>query len=115
MNQASNLNQVAPIPMGARLIIERPDEPRPPSNAPEPARPYFYAGNMAGLSGDRVMVDVPGLGVHDFSRDDGRWLAGPCLNLEDCRIYGPSFAEHLAPKAALTARDWPIQTSGVLR
>ena len=52
----------------------------------------FCAAGLDSYGGDRVYLDTP-YGRHAFSREDGRWLEGDCLNFLDGRIYQPEDLE----------------------
>jgi len=48
-------------------------------------RMHYCAGFVDGISGSDIMVILP-IGVHCFSRKDGTWLSGDCLNYADAKI-----------------------------
>lgn len=47
---------------------------------------HYSAATVEGISGDRVFLDTI-WGRHAFSRADGRWIDGPCLNFADGKIH----------------------------
>lgn len=47
---------------------------------------HWAAAKIASYGGDRIWLSTP-YGDHAFSRDDGRWIEGPCLNLECSVIH----------------------------
>lgn len=46
----------------------------------------FCASVVAGYAAGRIWLNTL-FGEHAFSRADGRWMSGPCLNLENARIH----------------------------
>lgn len=50
-----------------------------------PQKTYYAAGFIDGYSGSDIMVDLP-IGRHSFSRADGTWREGDCLNYKDAKI-----------------------------
>lgn len=46
----------------------------------------YSAATLSGVSGDRVFLSTI-FGDQAFSRRDGRWIEGPCLNFEHGRIH----------------------------
>ena len=93
-------------PFPTRVIIARTPSlsERPPGLESAVAREvakaqdYFYAGQVVGYGGDHVLVDVSGLGMHQFSRETGLWREGPCLNLADASLWGDSFHAFVSPR-----------------
>lgn len=48
-------------------------------------RTAYARGFIDGYGGSDVLVIMP-VGRHEFSRKDGRWIAGDCLNYKDGAI-----------------------------
>lgn len=48
---------------------------------------YYAAGVVSAVGGGSVTVKLP-YGEHEFSREDGRWMSGPCLNYRAATIMG---------------------------
>ena len=70
----------------ARVIVEYPAEPEPEPDLGQGSRKTAYAaGYIVGIGGSSIIVTMP-LGRHEFSRNDGKWLAGDCLNYKDAAI-----------------------------
>jgi hypothetical protein len=46
---------------------------------------YYAAGVVECIGGGSIHVSLP-YGVHEFSRSDGRWMSGPCLNYRNAAI-----------------------------
>jgi len=63
-----------------RVIIAFPD---PKVDAGQ--RTIYAAGFIEGYGGRDILVDLP-MGMHEFSREDGTWRCGDCLNYKDARI-----------------------------
>lgn len=86
----------APPRENARVCIERPagsENLRGPS-------PAYWAGTIVDMAPDHVLIDVPRLGTHAFSRMDGRWENGPNLAFEDCHIEPGDFIAKVSMEAA---------------
>lgn len=66
---------------GSRLVSGSANGPTTPV-----LNDHFVACEIEGYGGDHVLLRTPGCGTHMFSREDGRWLAGPTLNYKDHRI-----------------------------
>jgi hypothetical protein len=64
-----------------RVIVSYPD----PNFDRSPGKMVFAAGFIEGCSGKDVLVELP-MGMHEFSRDDGTWRCGDCLNYKDAKI-----------------------------
>lgn len=75
-------NVPAPNPhVRPRVILQYPD----PNFDAAGARSVYAAGFIEGYSGSDILLDLP-MGRHEFSRTDGTWRAGDCLNYKDARI-----------------------------
>lgn len=48
-------------------------------------RTYYAAGYIEGYGGSDLIIEMPN-GRHIFSRRDGTWLSGDCLNFVDGKI-----------------------------
>ena len=99
----------------ARVIVEYPAEPDLGQGSRKTA---YAAGYIVGIGGSSIIVTMP-IGRHEFSRKDGKWLAGDCLNYKDAAImdfpdveasiqdgYGGN-VEHLKSAIPMCATDCP--------
>lgn len=50
-----------------------------------PGKTIYAAGCVEGYSGSDILIDLP-MGRHSFSRADGTWREGDCLNYKDAKI-----------------------------
>lgn len=50
-----------------------------------PGKTMYARGCIESISGGAIQIVMP-IGRHEFSRKDGRWLAGDCLNYKDGAI-----------------------------
>lgn len=66
------------VPPGRRVLVEYGEYG---SN-----KTRYCAASISGIGGDRIWLSTP-FGEHAFSRADGRWIDGPCLNLESGAIH----------------------------
>jgi hypothetical protein len=57
---------------------------------------HHRAGRLVGRLDDRVLIMVPGSGVHEFSRSGGEWMAGPDLNFVDYVVHERDFVEKVS-------------------
>lgn len=69
-------------PVRARVIVEYPSDG---ATGAHPGRTLYACGYVESVSGGDIVVEMP-IGRHEFSRKDGRWLAGDCLNYKDGAI-----------------------------
>lgn len=53
-----------------------------PSETLTERKTVYAAGYIDGYGGGDILVIMP-IGRHEFSRKDGKWLAGDCLNYKD--------------------------------
>jgi hypothetical protein len=58
----------------------------------------YTRARITGLTSDRVWLDTP-YGSQAFSREDGRWSEGPCLNYLHARIRTDDLMAHVHPSA----------------
>lgn len=56
-----------------------------PTDGTVPLKTIYAAGFIEGYSGSTMLIRLP-MGTHEFSREDGTWRCGDCLNYKDARI-----------------------------
>ena len=47
----------------------------------------YVSALIKSYSGNTIWLETVPHGEHEFSREDGRWIAGACLNLESGRLH----------------------------
>lgn len=68
-------------------------------------RMTFHAARLAGIFGDRLLLDVSGLGEHMFQREDGRWSSGGSVLL-NASLLDFHIVEDIIGRGDSDALEW---------
>lgn len=113
------------VPTPARRVVVQVFHDGPESASTAAERMTFYAARLAGVFGDRLLLDVSGLGEHMFQRADGRWSSGPSVLLgaqlldfsiiDDVLGRGDSYVLEWVPGTQAPEVDVAYKSAGVLK